>query len=132
MTLIAVAVAGGCNAPSPSPLVPLRDDALKRPPTVLAAEAAKATYPADAPVEPATLARAQVGYALDVVEVANLSGEAWGEFSVWVNKEYTITLPGLAAGGLRRILQPRRPHLSDQQPHHPGQQRPDLSQRHFV
>ena len=79
-------VACGCDQ-SPG-VFPQTDKALNRPAVSFAAEAAKLTYPADAERGGLADGRAQVGYALDVLQVANLSTVVWTDVQVWVNRQY--------------------------------------------
>lgn len=94
-------VACGCDQ-SPG-VFPQTDKALNRPAVSFAAEAAKLTYPADAERGGLADGRAQVGYALDVLQVANLSAVVWTDVQVWVNRQYVVVVPMIEPGTLRTL-----------------------------
>jgi hypothetical protein len=74
------------------------DPALRKPSTYFAADAAKRhPYPIDAPRAGDALARAQVGYTLNKIEILNLSDEDWNDIDVWVNQKYVVHIPNLKA-----------------------------------
>lgn len=94
-------LAGGCDQ-SPG-VFPQTDKALNRPAASFSAEAAKQTYPANAERGGLADGRAQVGYVLDVLEIANLSPEPWTNVQVWVNRQYVVMVPMIEAGTLRSL-----------------------------
>jgi hypothetical protein len=49
------------------------------------------------------MARAQVGYALNVLEIVNQSKEDWNDVTVWVNRSYVIHLPRMEPQRLKRL-----------------------------
>jgi len=73
-------------------VLPNTDKSLRRKPPEFAADAAKRVYPADAEIAPDAVSRAQVGYTLDVLEVANLSDQDWENVEVWVNQKYVVSI----------------------------------------
>lgn len=100
LTFVAISVAG-CAGGRPSPL-PNPDKSLRRSSAEFAADAAKRhPYKADAPRGGQAMARAQVGYVLDRLEVVNLSGEDWSDVEVWVNQAYVVHLPTMERGKLK-------------------------------
>ena len=42
--------------------------------------------------------RGPADYQLDLVQIANLSGEDWENVEVWVNKKYVVFIPTYPAG----------------------------------
>ena len=85
-------------------LFPNSDSLLRKPSTAFAADAAKRfPYKLDAPRAGAADARAQVGYALDVLEIENLSDEDWPNVELWVNQEYCVFLPRMEKHKLKRL-----------------------------
>src|SRR5688500_17499938 len=79
--IIATLLAGGCTE-GPA-LTPNRDPALRKAKTEFAADAARRhPYKADAETGGEAVARAQVGYALDRLDVINLSDEDWSDVEV--------------------------------------------------
>ena len=96
-----VVVAIGCDQ-SPG-VFPQTDKALNRPGASFAAQAAGLEYPAQSERGGVADGRAQVGYALDVLQVANLSGADWADVQVWVNRQYVVIVPMIEAGSLRTL-----------------------------
>ena len=95
VAIVALAVAAaslvGCSGRAE--LFPNSDATLNKPSTAFASDAAKRfPYKLDAPRAGQAQARAQVGYQLDVLEIANLSNEEWTDVEVWVNQEYVVHL----------------------------------------
>ena len=85
-------------------LFPNSDTLLRKPSTAFAADAAKRfPYKIDAPRAGQAQARAQVGYALDVLEISNLSNEDWANVELWVNQEYCVFLPRMEKHKLKRL-----------------------------
>lgn len=101
-SLAGVMILGGC-AGRPS-LIPNSDPALRKTSAEFAADAAKRfPYPADAPDGGEAVARSQVGYVLDRLDIINLSDEDWDNVDVWVNKAYVVHLPKMEKGMLKHI-----------------------------
>ena len=85
-------------------IIPNSDPALRKTSAQFAADAAKRhPYKSDAPRGGQAQARAQVGYSLDVVEIANNSAEDWNDVEVWVNHDYVVYLPKMEHGKLKSI-----------------------------
>jgi hypothetical protein len=79
-------------------VLPNSDPALRKPSTYFAADAAKRhPYPIDAPKAGDALARAQVGYTMNKIELLNLSDEDFKDIDVWVNQKYVVHIPNLKA-----------------------------------
>jgi hypothetical protein len=77
-------------------LIPNSDPALRKSATQFAADAAsRFPYPADAPKGGEADARAQVGYSLNKIEIANLSSEEWHDVEIWINGTHVVYLPTL-------------------------------------
>lgn len=95
-------VAVGCSG-RPQ-LFPSSDPALRKSSAEFAADAAKRfPFKADAPKGGPAMARAQVGYTLNKLEIANNSAEDWTDVEVWVNESYVIFLPTMQRGKLKSI-----------------------------
>ncbi|HEV2295193.1 MAG TPA: hypothetical protein VGR35_15175 [Tepidisphaeraceae bacterium] len=89
---LALALAAGCSG-RPS-LVPNSDKALRKSSAQFSSDAAKRyPYKADAPRAGQDIARAQVGYTMNQLEVANLSDDPWRDVEVWVNGKYVVFVP---------------------------------------
>jgi len=102
ITVLSMAVLAGCKA-RPS-LVPNSDPMLRKTNAEFAADAKKRhPYPADATKGPEAVARAQVGYDRNKIELANLSNEDWKDVDVWVNGAYVVHLPRVEKGKLKTI-----------------------------
>ena len=96
---LALSLATGCN--EKTPLIRNSDKALRKPAAAFAADAKKRhPYPADAP-RGDDLARAQVGYSLNRLEVVNLSNEAWADVEVWVNGTHVVFVPTMKPNELK-------------------------------
>ena len=98
----ALFVVGGC-AGRPA-LLPNPDPTLDKPSTVFAADAVKRfPYKSDAPRGGEAVARAQVGYTLNRIDIINLSDEDWSDVEVWVNQGYVVHVPLMKAHELKRL-----------------------------
>ncbi|MCC6424288.1 MAG: hypothetical protein IT447_12490 [Phycisphaerales bacterium] len=98
----ALFVVGGC-AGRPA-LLPNPDPTLDKPSTVFAADAVKRfPYKSDAPRGGEAVARAQVGYTLNRLDIVNLSDEDWSDVEVWVNQGYVVHVPLMKAHELKRL-----------------------------
>lgn len=92
--VLALALAGGGCSRTPPALIPNKDKSLRKSSREFAQDAAKRhPYKADAPKAGTAVARAQVGYSMDQVEVVNLSDETWEDVEVWVNQRYVVHVP---------------------------------------
>jgi hypothetical protein len=102
ITVLSVAAITGCKA-RPS-LVPNSDPTLRKTNEQFAADAKKRhPYPADATKGGEAVARAQVGYDFNKIELANFSNEDWKDVDVWVNGAYVVHLPRVEKGRLKTI-----------------------------
>lgn len=102
ISIAVVAGLAGCKA-RPS-LVPNSDPTLRKTNAEFAADARKRhPYPADAEKGGEAVARAQVGYDRNVLELVNLSSEEWKDVTVWVNRKYVVHLPRVEPGRLKII-----------------------------
>ncbi len=100
--LAAVLGLAGCsNRPT---MLSNPDPALRKSISEFAADAVnRFPYPTDAPRGGTALARAQVGYAINVLEVVNLSNETWTDVTVWVNESYVINVPKMEPNRIKRL-----------------------------
>ena len=60
-------------------------------------------YKAEAPKSREPLARAQVVYPLNRLEVVNFSKSDWENVEVWVNQKYVCRVPKMQSGQLKEI-----------------------------
>lgn len=97
-----VAIACGCAdraSMMPNPDVNLRKDR-----TVFAAEAVKChPFKSDAPRGGEAVARAEVDYAIDKVEIINLSDAEWDNVEVWANEKYVVIVPVMQPKVLKKL-----------------------------
>lgn len=97
LVLASLLAAVGC-AGRPS-LIPNSDPALRKTSAQFAADAAKRhPFKTDAPSAGQAVARAEVDYMLNEIDVANLSQEDWEEVELWVNRSYVVHLPHMTHG----------------------------------
>ena len=97
--LVLPALAGCSGRPS---LLPNSDPALRKTSAQFASDAAKrGAFNADLPDGGEAKGRAQVGYGLDTVQVVNLSGEDWDNVELWINRQYVVFVPRIAARSQR-------------------------------
>ena len=102
LLLVAAAVLAGCSG-RPS-LIPNPDKSLRKTSAQFAADAAKRhPYNKDAPRGGEAVARAQVGYTLNQLDVVNLSQEPWNDVEVWVNQNYVVFLPVMEPNKLKSL-----------------------------
>jgi hypothetical protein len=89
--VLALALAvGGCSRTPPA-LIPNNDKSLRKTAREFAQDAkTRQPYKADVPKAGTAVARAQVGYSADQVEVVNLSDETWNDVEIWVNERYVV------------------------------------------
>ena len=93
---------GGC-AGRPS-IMPNPDKSLRKTSAEFAADAAKRhPYKKDAPRGGEAVARAQVGYTLNQIDLVNLSQEPWKDVEVWVNQNYVVFVPSMAPNKLKTL-----------------------------
>ena len=94
--LFVLAALTGC-AGRPS-LLPNSDPAMNKTSAQFAADSAKrGPFNAALPNGGDADGRAQVGYGLDTVQLVNLSGEDWENVEVWINRQYVVFVPRVAA-----------------------------------
>jgi hypothetical protein len=92
----------GCSG-RPS-LIGNADPALRKSSAQFAADAAtRFPYPADAPKGGEAVARAQVGYTLNVIEIINLSDEEWRDVEVRVNGTHVVFVPVMQPKKLKQL-----------------------------
>lgn len=97
--VLAGLIVGCAGRPS---ILPNTDKSLRKTSAQFAADAAKRhPYKADAPRGGEVAGRAQVGYMLDQLEIANLSDTDWSDVEVWVNKKYVVHVPLIEKGAQR-------------------------------
>lgn len=102
---VMVGAVGGCAGRPQILPNPARE--LRKTSAQFAADAARRhPYKSDAPRGGTIAGRAQVGYALDVLELANLSDTDWEDVEVWVNKTYVVYVPKVmrSASGNERLI----------------------------
>ncbi|MCC6238831.1 MAG: hypothetical protein IT448_00810 [Phycisphaerales bacterium] len=101
--LAALGLLIGCASGRPT-LIPNADADLRKSSAEFAADAAKRfPYPAAAQRGGQAMGRAQVGYALDVLEIVNQSKEDWNDVTVWINDSYVVHLSKMQPQKLKRI-----------------------------
>jgi hypothetical protein len=83
----------GCMSDGRPTIIPNADPALRKTSTEFAADAAKRSYPLDAPRASGTIARAQYNVMEKQFEVANLTNSDWQNIEVWLNQKYVVTIP---------------------------------------
>jgi hypothetical protein len=85
-------------------LLPNGDHALRKTSAEFAADAAKRfPYKSDAPRKGVAVARAQVGYSLNTLEVVNLDDTDWSDVELWVNQKYVVYIPRMPHNELKRL-----------------------------
>ena len=97
--IVLALLAGGCAGRVS--LFPNTDKTLRKTPAQFAADAAKRSYPADLPRGGEAEGQAQVAYELDRVEMVNLSQQDWEDVELWINRDYVVYVPRIAAGTQR-------------------------------
>ena len=98
----AIALAVGCSG-RPA-LIPNPDPNLRKASAQFAADAAvRHPYKAEAPKGGEAVARSQVGYSLDRLDLVNLSQEPWTDVEIWVNQKYVVHLPKVEPNTLKII-----------------------------
>ena len=85
-------------------LWPNSDPALQKTSAEFAADAAKRfPYKTDAPRGGQALARTEIGYFTDRIDIANLSDTEWTNVELWVNGNYVVFLPTLLPNVVKSI-----------------------------
>src|SRR4051812_5165045 len=85
-------------------IFPNSDTAVRKSSTRFAADAARRfPYKLNAARAGQATARAQVGYALDVLEIENMSDEDWTDVELWINQEYCVFLPKMEHHKLKHL-----------------------------
>lgn len=85
-------------------LIPVSDPALKKSSAQFAADAAKRSYPAQAPRGGEAPARADVDHGvLNRMKLINLSDEDWSDVDLWVNQKYVVHLGSWPHGQLKKV-----------------------------
>ena len=85
-------------------LWPNADNRLRKTATEFAADAAKRhPYKVDAERGGQALARAEVGYIIDRVDIINLSDTEWTNVEVWINGTHVIFLPAMEAKTIKKL-----------------------------
>src|ERR1022692_1278618 len=91
--LVALLAMTGCMGDGRPTLLPNADSNLRKPSAEFAADAAKRSYPADAPKADVTIARAQYSLMERQFDMANLTNWDWKNIEVWVNQKYVVSVP---------------------------------------
>ncbi len=85
-------------------MMPNPDENLRKSRTVFAAEAVKChPFKSDAPRGGEAVARAEVDYMVDKVEIINLSDDEWDNVQVWVNENYVVVVPVMESKKLKKL-----------------------------
>lgn len=99
--VLAIGLIGCSGRPS---LIRNSDPELRKSSAQFAADAAtRFPYPADAPKGGEAVARAQVGYSMNKLEIVNLSTEEWKNVEVWVNSTYVVNIPTMQPNQLKSL-----------------------------
>jgi hypothetical protein len=100
--MVAVCGLAGC-AGRPS-LLPNSDKDLRKTSVMFAADAAKRSYPDNAPHGAEAQAQAAVDHGLaNRIEVINLSQENWTNVELWVNGKYVVFIPNWPSRRMEQI-----------------------------
>jgi hypothetical protein len=85
-------------------LIPNSDPSLRHTSAEFAADSAKRfPYHADAARGGRAMARAQVGYSLNKIELVNLDEKDWDNVEVWVNQNYVVFVPKMQRSQLKSL-----------------------------
>jgi hypothetical protein len=96
-------LSGGCWDTQIS-IMPNPDPALRKSSAEYAADAVKRhPFKADLPSGGEAVANAQVGYALNRLEIVNLSDDIWNNVEIWINRKYVVFLPKMEPKVLKRL-----------------------------
>jgi len=93
LAVTALLLLPGCSYDGRPSLIPNADPTLRKSSTEFAADAAKRSYPMDAPRGSDVIARAQYNLMEKQFEVANLSGSDWQNTEFWINQKYVVNVP---------------------------------------
>jgi len=97
----AALVAGCAGRPS---LLPNSDPTLRKTSTEFAVDSAKRfPYKSNAPQAGDAIGRAQVGYMMHTIEIANNSSDTWKNVEVWVNQKYVVFIPEMPPHVLKSL-----------------------------
>ena len=100
--IVGIMLACGC-AGRPS-MLPNSDPNLRKTSAQFAADAAKRhPYKADAPRGGEAVARAEVDYTADFVNIVNLSDEEMDDVELWINQNYVVFIPKMEPKLLKKI-----------------------------
>ncbi|MGB7161250.1 MAG: hypothetical protein WBD40_24540 [Tepidisphaeraceae bacterium] len=103
LPFITLALITGCSGRTS--VIPNSDKSLRKPSSAFAADAKERhPYKADAPKAGDAVARAQVGYSFNQLEVVNLSDETWTDAEIWVNGTHVVFVPTMKPKDLK-VLQ---------------------------
>ncbi|MEA2711768.1 MAG: hypothetical protein QOF78_4369 [Phycisphaerales bacterium] len=101
---IALSIVGVIGCSGRPALIPNPDKNLRKASAQFAADAAsRHPYKAEAPRGGEAIARSQVGYTLDRLDVINLSKQEWKDVEIWVNQKYVVFLPKVEPNTLKII-----------------------------
>jgi len=101
LSVLALGV-GGCAGRTS--LFPNSDGNLRKTSAEFAADAAKRTYPANAPRGGEAPAQAAIDHGvLNRIEMSNLSGDNWSNVELWVNQKYVVAIPEWPSKRLEQI-----------------------------
>jgi hypothetical protein len=102
LLVLFIAMAGGC-AGRPA-LIPVSDPDLKKSSAEFASDAAKRTYPAEAPRGGDAAAQAEIDHGwLNRIKLVNLSDQDWQDVDLWVNQKYVVHLGHWPKGQLKKV-----------------------------
>jgi hypothetical protein len=91
-----VLILAGCQG-SVSPLVPINDSELRKPPVAFSKDAAGRNYEAEAPRAQTNDFRGDYALILKQVDLANISAGDCSNVEVWLNGKYVVFCPNFAA-----------------------------------
>jgi hypothetical protein len=97
----ALALTGCLERPT---LIPHPDPTLRKTSAQFSADAVKRhPFKAEAPKGEPNYARAEVGYMVNALDIANLSDHDWAKAEVWVNQQYVCMVPMMKSKELTRL-----------------------------
>ena len=103
-TVIAISAAAGIGCSGRPALIPNPDKNLRKASAQFAADAAvRHPYKSEIPRGGEAIARTQVGYALDRIDLVNLSQDPWTDVELWVNQKYVVHLAKVEPNTLKII-----------------------------
>jgi hypothetical protein len=102
MSVMCLPLLGGCQGTGA--LIPPKDPDLKKTAAQFAADAAKRTYPAEAPRGGDAQAQASVDHGVfNRIEMLNLSDDNWTDLEVWVNGTWVFHVSNWPAHSLKKV-----------------------------